>query len=470
MAGATDACSVANDEPTHLCCPITQIMYRDPVFVIESGNVYEREAILEFWRQPGHRRDPLTNVALSSDALYTNWDKRREVAGYLSEHPALVPQGWSCRDVPAPLSTGAQPVHPRWQSGRRIARCCPSMKTIIVAVAVGLSVSSGLGIIPPAELGISSHGGHDAWDDHLPPVTCAASPWGALGKQAPSAEGLAQGAALWDPDDDILDRLPKRRLLRKLHVCVSPAVVGTETDGQLLRIDLPPASFASLLSANLGFGIAFLAFTYVWLRGAGRANAPLPVLLFSCPFWFAGAMILSDGLSPLMQRSTLAVSAAGVQFERHAITDAESVYHRYGGRGFDFSIALLAQWERQFNRCAFITSDDLTSGWDDTPERRRRRQRQPQPQNEDRWQDSCASDATDAGRALHAALHEALDVRVTHVVNGVESGVLELTRQSGERQAAHSWGAGGVLSMTELHAVRELVLWWASRSTPRRPA
>jgi hypothetical protein len=35
-------------EPVHLLCPITRVMYRDPVFVAESGNTYEREAIEGF--------------------------------------------------------------------------------------------------------------------------------------------------------------------------------------------------------------------------------------------------------------------------------------------------------------------------------------------------------------------------------------------------------------------------------------
>ena len=35
-------------EPVHLLCPITRVMYRDPVFVAESGNTYKREAIEGF--------------------------------------------------------------------------------------------------------------------------------------------------------------------------------------------------------------------------------------------------------------------------------------------------------------------------------------------------------------------------------------------------------------------------------------
>ena len=37
------------DEPPNLCCPITQVIFRDPVFVPEAGTTYERGAILTFW-------------------------------------------------------------------------------------------------------------------------------------------------------------------------------------------------------------------------------------------------------------------------------------------------------------------------------------------------------------------------------------------------------------------------------------
>lgn len=39
------------EEPHHLCCPITHALFRDPVFVGESGNTYEHEAIVSFWNQ-----------------------------------------------------------------------------------------------------------------------------------------------------------------------------------------------------------------------------------------------------------------------------------------------------------------------------------------------------------------------------------------------------------------------------------
>lgn len=61
----TDA-NVASVPLKVLLCPITQVMFRDPVFIPESGNTYERSAIETYWSgRPKCPRDPLTNVSLS---------------------------------------------------------------------------------------------------------------------------------------------------------------------------------------------------------------------------------------------------------------------------------------------------------------------------------------------------------------------------------------------------------------------
>lgn len=75
------------------------MLLRDPVFVPESGTTYERSAIVAFWQSSvGNRRDPVSNAEIASEVLYTNWDKRREVAAWLADHPTYVPQGWRSRD------------------------------------------------------------------------------------------------------------------------------------------------------------------------------------------------------------------------------------------------------------------------------------------------------------------------------------------------------------------------------------
>jgi hypothetical protein len=91
------------EEPEDLTCPITKLMFRDPVFVAGSGNTYERDAIETFWRDRRDRRDPLTNARLKNANLFTNWTKRREVDAWLTRHPAQTPEGWTSRTAPPPL-------------------------------------------------------------------------------------------------------------------------------------------------------------------------------------------------------------------------------------------------------------------------------------------------------------------------------------------------------------------------------
>merc|ERR1719420_2303716 len=93
------------DGQEHLRCPITLAMYRDPV-VIESGNTYERSAILLHWAGRGQPHDPLNNTTLSCDIMLTNWDKRREVQDYLVQRrancPNFIPEGWDSANVSIP--------------------------------------------------------------------------------------------------------------------------------------------------------------------------------------------------------------------------------------------------------------------------------------------------------------------------------------------------------------------------------
>lgn len=91
-------------EPEALLCPITRVMFRDPVFVPESGNTYDRSALERFWSQEiaSQVRDPSTNCSLKSRAVYTNWDKRREIQGFLEAHKDYTPHGWPNRDLESP--------------------------------------------------------------------------------------------------------------------------------------------------------------------------------------------------------------------------------------------------------------------------------------------------------------------------------------------------------------------------------
>eukprot|EP00933_Yihiella_yeosuensis_P016398 TRINITY_DN14029_c4_g1_i1.p1 TRINITY_DN14029_c4_g1~~TRINITY_DN14029_c4_g1_i1.p1 ORF type:complete len:100 (-),score=10.61 TRINITY_DN14029_c4_g1_i1:76-342(-) len=78
----------SQDEPQHLCCPVTHSLYEDPV-VTMGGNTYERSAILAYWEQRGGDPvDPLTNTVLPSRLLIPNWDKRREIQDFLETLPS----------------------------------------------------------------------------------------------------------------------------------------------------------------------------------------------------------------------------------------------------------------------------------------------------------------------------------------------------------------------------------------------
>ena len=68
-------------EPEVLLCPITRIMFRDPVVVVESGHTYERSAVLSHFDRNG-AKDPLTRRALSSTKVMTNWVVRQIGLGF----------------------------------------------------------------------------------------------------------------------------------------------------------------------------------------------------------------------------------------------------------------------------------------------------------------------------------------------------------------------------------------------------
>jgi hypothetical protein len=100
-----DSAEAATDEdaPDELLCPITYSMYRDPVRCLGDGRVYERDALLGFWR-----RRPLADFhggpSHGSAAMVPAAEVRAAVARWLDEHPSVVPGGWSSRDPRSPSS------------------------------------------------------------------------------------------------------------------------------------------------------------------------------------------------------------------------------------------------------------------------------------------------------------------------------------------------------------------------------
>ena len=88
-------------EPEVLLCPITRTMFRDPVFVFDSGHTYERSAILAHFERNG-AKDPLTRRALSSTKVMTIWAMRNVVQDWLDKHPGVTPDGWDSRELLEP--------------------------------------------------------------------------------------------------------------------------------------------------------------------------------------------------------------------------------------------------------------------------------------------------------------------------------------------------------------------------------
>jgi leucine-rich repeat protein SHOC2 len=88
-------------EPEELMCPITRTVFRDPVFVVDSGHTYERSAILSHFGRNG-AKDPLTRRALSSTKVMTNWAMRNVVQAWVDKHPGVTPDGWDSRELLEP--------------------------------------------------------------------------------------------------------------------------------------------------------------------------------------------------------------------------------------------------------------------------------------------------------------------------------------------------------------------------------
>ena len=69
--------------PNHLICPISQVLFVDPVTTV-SGHTYSREAIETWFRT--HDTDPLSNTRVASKALTPNFAIRAVVEAYNTEH------------------------------------------------------------------------------------------------------------------------------------------------------------------------------------------------------------------------------------------------------------------------------------------------------------------------------------------------------------------------------------------------
>ena len=97
--------------PEALCCPITGALMSDPV-VNCAGNTYERSALLHAWSvQKNDLRDPSTNQHVLARFMIPNQTVRRMVVAWLDEHPGVLPDGWTSRELVPLNGRGVVGIH-----------------------------------------------------------------------------------------------------------------------------------------------------------------------------------------------------------------------------------------------------------------------------------------------------------------------------------------------------------------------
>lgn len=335
-----------DDEPDELLCPITKVMMRDPVFVAGSGNTYEREAIETYWRQTasrpvrgargvsvGVKRDPLTNLDLNNDAIFTNWDKRREVQAWLAKNLDTTPEGWPNRDVPPPLEERRKAQGGRDGDGNGERSDAVSRVELIAQMAklaalggVGLAVVAALfvattspapssdGLLSRWEFardGASSVDGasHDAssfarelrlgsyaWRKHYQSTNVQGS--NALNQHSQSGEV----AAIERFGEDAY------RSLTPVRAPSGSRIAARKGPGGALEVVVPPKGVLSPAAmTELGFAAVWTSFTAVWTWGAMRTPHPF-FALFSLPFWGIGATIGRSTAASAMETTRLVIA------------------------------------------------------------------------------------------------------------------------------------------------------------------
>ena len=77
-SAAADNVAEEDNTPDAICCPITQEIMIDPVFLVGDGHTYEREAITTWLEQ--NNTSPLTNEILPDCTLIANHVVKKMVA------------------------------------------------------------------------------------------------------------------------------------------------------------------------------------------------------------------------------------------------------------------------------------------------------------------------------------------------------------------------------------------------------
>ncbi|MAN25546.1 MAG: hypothetical protein CME10_14880 [Gemmatimonadetes bacterium] len=111
------------DEPNDLLCPISGVMFRDPVVLLASGITFDRQAIEE-WLSKGKLTCPVTRVPVTSDnVVLTNFTARGSVERWLRENSDRTPEGWNTREM-------LPPTHPQHGVLRTWRAMCPALQEI----------------------------------------------------------------------------------------------------------------------------------------------------------------------------------------------------------------------------------------------------------------------------------------------------------------------------------------------------
>ena len=74
--------TLSRNAPSHLCCPFTKRLFRDPVQVIH-GNTYEREAILQWFSIS--KTEPVSGEKLFVTTLFDNVEILAECRRYMKQ-------------------------------------------------------------------------------------------------------------------------------------------------------------------------------------------------------------------------------------------------------------------------------------------------------------------------------------------------------------------------------------------------
>ncbi len=77
------------DIPEDILCPITSQIMTEPVMLIDSGNTYEREGILQWLEK--NNTDPLTNEILNNKSIKPNLMAKRLIVSFLDKHKLTYP-------------------------------------------------------------------------------------------------------------------------------------------------------------------------------------------------------------------------------------------------------------------------------------------------------------------------------------------------------------------------------------------